>query len=140
MSGRRYDEVERQPVVIGDRVFIGANAIVNMGVTIGDEAWSAPARSSPATCRPTPSSPASRPAPVARVEIADDGTAFVTCRLDLSRRIDAERAWLPRRVRRQDRGPLGLGVHLPRTRSTKWLSWVASGSAPMISGTSISVS
>jgi serine acetyltransferase len=38
VSGRRYDEVERQPVVIGDRVFIGAGAIVNMGVTIGDEA------------------------------------------------------------------------------------------------------
>src|SRR4051812_8313290 len=38
VSGRRYDEVERQPVVIGDRVFIGAGAIVNMGVVIGDEA------------------------------------------------------------------------------------------------------
>jgi acetyltransferase-like isoleucine patch superfamily enzyme len=38
VSGRRYDEVERRPVVIGDRVFIGAGAIVNMGVTIGDEA------------------------------------------------------------------------------------------------------
>ena len=38
VSGRRYDEVERQPVVIGDRVFVGAGAIVNMGVTIGDEA------------------------------------------------------------------------------------------------------
>lgn len=38
VSGRRFDEVERQPVHIGDRVFIGANAVVNMGVTIGDEA------------------------------------------------------------------------------------------------------
>ncbi len=26
-----------QPVTIGDRVFIGANAVINMGVTIGDE-------------------------------------------------------------------------------------------------------
>ena len=38
VSGRRFDQVERQPVVIGDRVFLGAGAIVNMGVTIGDEA------------------------------------------------------------------------------------------------------
>ncbi len=37
VSGRRFAEVERQPVKIGDRVFIGANAVVNMGVTIGDE-------------------------------------------------------------------------------------------------------
>lgn len=38
VSGRRFTEVERRPVVIGDRVFIGANAVVLMGVTIGDEA------------------------------------------------------------------------------------------------------
>lgn len=38
VSGRRFAEIERKPVVIGDRVFIGAGAIVNMGVTIGDEA------------------------------------------------------------------------------------------------------
>ncbi|MBS2937254.1 acyltransferase [Nocardioides sp. J2M5] len=38
VSGRRFAEVERAPVTIGDHVFIGANAVVNMGVTIGDEA------------------------------------------------------------------------------------------------------
>lgn len=38
VSGRRWDEIERAPVRIGDRVFIGANAVVMMGVTIGDEA------------------------------------------------------------------------------------------------------
>lgn len=38
VSGRRFNQVERAPVVIGDRVFIGAGAIINMGVTIGDEA------------------------------------------------------------------------------------------------------
>ncbi len=38
VSGRRFSEVERRPVVIGDHVFIGANAVINMGVTIGDEA------------------------------------------------------------------------------------------------------
>lgn len=38
VSGRRYETVDREPVSIGDRVFIGANAVINMGVTIGDEA------------------------------------------------------------------------------------------------------
>lgn len=38
VSGRQHDAVDRQPVTIGDRVFIGANAVVQMGVTIGDEA------------------------------------------------------------------------------------------------------
>lgn len=38
VSGRSFGEIEREPVAIGDRVFIGANAVVNMGVTIGDEA------------------------------------------------------------------------------------------------------
>jgi acetyltransferase-like isoleucine patch superfamily enzyme len=38
VSGRRFNEVERQSVAIGNRVFIGANAVVMMGVTIGDEA------------------------------------------------------------------------------------------------------
>ncbi len=38
VSGRSFAEVERRPVHVGDRVFIGANAVVLMGVTIGDEA------------------------------------------------------------------------------------------------------
>ena len=38
VSGRSWNEIERAPVTIGDRVFIGANAVVMMGVTIGDEA------------------------------------------------------------------------------------------------------
>lgn len=38
VSGRRYGTVDRAPVSIGDRVFIGANAVVMPGVTIGDEA------------------------------------------------------------------------------------------------------
>jgi acetyltransferase-like isoleucine patch superfamily enzyme len=36
VSGRAYDSIDRQPVLIGDHVFIGANAVVMMGVTIGD--------------------------------------------------------------------------------------------------------
>ena len=38
VSGREYPDVDRAPVVIGDQVFIGANAVVMMGVTIGDRA------------------------------------------------------------------------------------------------------
>ncbi len=38
VSGRAYDHIDRAPVVIGDHVFIGANAVVMMGVTVGDGA------------------------------------------------------------------------------------------------------
>lgn len=38
VSGRAYPTIDRAPVRIGDRVFIGANAVVMMGVTIGDGA------------------------------------------------------------------------------------------------------
>ncbi len=38
VSGRQYSTVERRPTRVGDRVFLGANAVVNMGVSIGDEA------------------------------------------------------------------------------------------------------
>lgn len=38
VSGRAYPAVDRRPTRIGDRVFIGANAVVTMGVSIGDEA------------------------------------------------------------------------------------------------------
>lgn len=38
VSGRSYETVDRQPTVIGDRVFIGANATILMGVTVGDGA------------------------------------------------------------------------------------------------------
>ncbi|RKF26997.1 acyltransferase [Micromonospora globbae] len=38
VSGRAYGSVDRAPVVIGDRVFVGANATIMMGVTIGDGA------------------------------------------------------------------------------------------------------
>ena len=38
VSGRDYNVVDREPVRIGDHVFIGANATILMGVTIGDRA------------------------------------------------------------------------------------------------------
>lgn len=38
VSGRRRATVDRAPVTIGDRVFIGANSVIQMGVKIGDEA------------------------------------------------------------------------------------------------------
>jgi acetyltransferase-like isoleucine patch superfamily enzyme len=36
VSGRTFPSVERAPVRIGNHVFIGAGAVVNMGVSIGD--------------------------------------------------------------------------------------------------------
>jgi acetyltransferase-like isoleucine patch superfamily enzyme len=36
VSGRQYAEVDRASTTIGNHVFVGANAVVNMGVTIGD--------------------------------------------------------------------------------------------------------
>jgi acetyltransferase-like isoleucine patch superfamily enzyme len=36
VSGRAFPAVERAPVRIGDRVFVGAGAVIQMGVTIGD--------------------------------------------------------------------------------------------------------
>lgn len=38
VTGRGHPDVDRAPVTIGERVFIGANAVVQMGVTIGDGA------------------------------------------------------------------------------------------------------
>jgi acetyltransferase-like isoleucine patch superfamily enzyme len=38
VSARTYPSIDRAPTVIGDHVFIGANATVLMGVTIGDHA------------------------------------------------------------------------------------------------------
>lgn len=38
VSAREYNVVDRAPVTIGDYVFIGANAVIQMGVTIGDRA------------------------------------------------------------------------------------------------------
>ncbi|GGM47872.1 hypothetical protein GCM10012275_18660 [Longimycelium tulufanense] len=38
VTGRACPEVDRAPVRIGDRVFLGAHAVVLMGVTIGDQA------------------------------------------------------------------------------------------------------
>jgi acetyltransferase-like isoleucine patch superfamily enzyme len=36
VSGRAFPAVERAPVRIGDHVFVGAGAVIQMGVTIGD--------------------------------------------------------------------------------------------------------
>jgi acetyltransferase-like isoleucine patch superfamily enzyme len=38
LTGRTHREVDHAPVRIGDRVFVGANATIMMGVTIGDGA------------------------------------------------------------------------------------------------------
>ncbi|RIJ77682.1 acyltransferase [Nakamurella silvestris] len=74
VSGRRFAEVERAAVTIGDRVFLGANAVVNMGVSIGDEAVVA---AGAVVTRDVPARTvvAGVPAvPVSTVEFDDDGT------------------------------------------------------------------
>jgi acetyltransferase-like isoleucine patch superfamily enzyme len=38
VSGRRYDQIDRAATRLGDRVFVGAAAVVLMGVTVGDGA------------------------------------------------------------------------------------------------------
>lgn len=38
VSARAQPEVDRLPTVVGDYVFIGANAVVLMGVTVGEHA------------------------------------------------------------------------------------------------------
>ena len=38
VSGRAYDKVDRARTTVGDHVFVGAGAIVQMGVTIGEGA------------------------------------------------------------------------------------------------------
>jgi acetyltransferase-like isoleucine patch superfamily enzyme len=79
VSGRRWNEVERAPVSIGDRVFVGAGAIVMMGVTIGDEAVIG-AGAVVTTDVPARTVVAGVPArPVASVDLPDDGgrPAFV---------------------------------------------------------------
>jgi len=38
VSGRAHDRVDRAPTRLGDRVFVGANAVILMGVTVGDGA------------------------------------------------------------------------------------------------------
>ena len=38
VSGRAYEQIDRRPTTLGDRVFVGANAVVLMGVSVGDGA------------------------------------------------------------------------------------------------------
>lgn len=73
VSGRRWNEIERAPVTIGDRVFLGANAVVMMGVTIGDEAVIG-AGAVVTSDVPARTVVAGSPArPVATVELPEDG-------------------------------------------------------------------
>ena len=72
VSGRQWNEVEREPVSIGDRVFIGAGAIVMMGVSIGDEAVVGAGAVITADVPPRTVVAGVPARPVARVELPDD--------------------------------------------------------------------
>ena len=74
VSGRRFGEIERRPVVIGDRVFLGANAVINMGVTIGDEAVVGAGAVVTADVPPRTVVAGVPARAVARVELGADGT------------------------------------------------------------------
>ncbi len=74
VSGRRFPDPERSPVTIGDRVFLGANAVVNMGVTIGDEAVVAAGAVVTGDVAPRTVVAGVPARVVARVELSADGT------------------------------------------------------------------
>lgn len=38
VSGRAYEQVDREATTLGDYVFVGANAVIQMGVTVGERA------------------------------------------------------------------------------------------------------
>jgi acetyltransferase-like isoleucine patch superfamily enzyme len=76
VSGRRFTEVEREPTRIGDRVFIGAGAVINMGVTIGDECVIAAGAVVTKNVPPRTVVAGVPARPVARVELADADVTF----------------------------------------------------------------
>ena len=77
VSGRSFPTVERAPVRIGDHVFVGAGAVVTMGVTIGEHSVVA---AGAVVTRDVPpyTVVAGVPArPTARVVLEDDQVLFV---------------------------------------------------------------
>ena len=77
VSGRAHDAVDRAPVRLGDRVFIGAGAIVLMGVTVGDGAVVAAGAVVTRDVPPYTVVTGVPARPAARVQVAGDDVRFV---------------------------------------------------------------
>lgn len=78
VSDRRYSEVDRAPVKIGNHTFVGANAVINKGVIIGNHCI---VGAGAVVTKDVPDFmvvggvPAK---PIARVKIDDDGNVSIT--------------------------------------------------------------
>ncbi len=77
VSGRAHQDVDRKPTSIGDYVFIGAGAVINMGVAIGESAVigaGAVVTRDVGECEIFAGVPARK---IGRVELRGDGVSFI---------------------------------------------------------------
>lgn len=79
VSGRAYSEVDRAPVTIGDNVFVGAGAIIMMGVTVNDRAVVGAGAVVTRDVPPDTVVVGVPARPVASIEIAGDRVEFRPC-------------------------------------------------------------
>jgi acetyltransferase-like isoleucine patch superfamily enzyme len=77
VSGRSYPVVDREPTVLGDRVFVGAGAVILMGVTIGEGAVVGAGAVVTADVEPYTVVTGVPARPSARVVVDDDRVEFV---------------------------------------------------------------